>query len=1520
MLPARTVLWIAGCLLFGAARAPAEQPGPDAAEPAWKRVLTGDDLRKVQELTRALGVLEAAGKFAEARAPAEQIADIRRRAQGADHWEAVDAALTVERLKKYATFSEKEWGALGALLKRRAAGLKDFSLGRYPEAEAAAREVLEMRLALFGEDHPDAAGDCETLARALKAQKKLDEAGRFEERALAIRLRVLKENHPETALNQLILAQNLQLRGQGPRAAEHALAAAAAIRYSFGEKHEYTWVVYDGAARILKEQKELVEAERLSCKALEIALAAFPEKDSRRADSHRDLGRLFEDQGRFAEAEPLIREALRLTEKYRGPKSQETVQAYRDLFYVLDHQGKDEEAEKTAYREWEIAQQVYPATDRELASRSGELATYLNGRGKVAEAEKLARRSLDLCRGLEPKNDRLTEGACATLASILMARKEYPEAEDLLNEALRLVRASRPPDPLFVALRCRQMAMCLGGQQKHEQAGKWIREAIAVYEGLNKDDDAALAYESLATCLRQQGRDDEAFAPLERARELSVKVWGETNPLALNCCRDRAVMLQGQGRFAEAELSQRQALATHRRLAAARSFSTADGFYNRYRQLQVDDRRALSLNYLGLAFIQQAQGKWTEAEATIRQGLDALGPAYPAEHPERAPGYKSLALNLRNQGRFTEAKSLFELVLSMAERKHGADHPDAGLACLDLASLYLAQGKPDDAEPWARRAKAVFDLRPRETFPGAVLARLALAKVKLGQGKHSEAEQWAREELALRLQRRDELHPDLAENYNHLALILCARGKYDEAEEFLLKSAKIFETARAQVGFAGLDRAEFGRVNSPFPLLAALSARRGDGAAAWARLERGLAPGLLDDLARPLPPEERRREQQILWKIRQLDDWIAEEAGGDRRKEAERRRDALHEEYARLQGELLQKYGVARGASFDLARVQESLPAEAALVAWVDVEAPPGAAAPGGEHWACVLRRRGEPAWVRLPGGGPEGAAADVQAGPELRQALLKRDPKWRDLAARLAARRLAPLAPHLAETADLPAARHLILLPSEQLSGLPGEVLVEAWADAPRRYTVSYAPSATVFAWLQGRAKAAAARGAPAGPRLLAVGDPAFAPPAAVRPPPEPPDHGAYLAQVLPGQNADRGGLRDGDVMLSYAGERLGGPAELLPAIDRHASAPFYRPLPVLLWRDGVEVGAAVLPGPLGLAFSKSSAADAIHEAREEQALLHPGRPEALAPLAGSQAETRAVAGLFDEPDLLLGKDASAAQLRRRAEAGRLKGYAFLHFATHGRADPRSALRSTLFLAAPAANDPLARLLAGEDVDGDRLTAERILRTWDLDADLVTLSACQTALGPYSGGEGYLGFSQALFLAGARGLVLSLWEVDDEATALLMFRFYENLLGKRGLKGPLPRAAALEEARRWLRSLSQEEANRLKRLLMGGDLHATSRGPVSLLPPSGERPARPYEHPYYWSGFILIGDPGDVSVDVPEPTPDAPPADVPAGGFWNALTSPAGLVVAGGVAGAAALLALWAWGRRRARTRRQGG
>jgi CHAT domain-containing protein len=230
------------------------------------------------------------------------------------------------------------------------------------------------------------------------------------------------------------------------------------------------------------------------------------------------------------------------------------------------------------------------------------------------------------------------------------------------------------------------------------------------------------------------------------------------------------------------------------------------------------------------------------------------------------------------------------------------------------------------------------------------------------------------------------------------------------------------------------------------------------------------------------------------------------------------------------------------------------------------------------------------------------------------------------------------------------------------------------------------------------------------------------------------------------------------------------------------------------------------------------------------------------------------AIAQIFHTRDahatitLLQGSGASEQELDVLVAKDQLARYRYLHLATHGVADNRRALQSALILAQDRLPDPVEQSLAGKPVYDGRLT--QILRTWNLDADLVTLSACESALGKQGGGEGYLGFAQALFLAGARSVVLSLWKVDDTATALLMTRFYQNLLGARqDLPKPLAKAQALQEAKNWLRHLTaQEVEQRLTELPRGTVVERRSA--------SSPAPARPYEHAYYWAAFILMGDP----------------------------------------------------------------
>jgi CHAT domain-containing protein len=123
------------------------------------------------------------------------------------------------------------------------------------------------------------------------------------------------------------------------------------------------------------------------------------------------------------------------------------------------------------------------------------------------------------------------------------------------------------------------------------------------------------------------------------------------------------------------------------------------------------------------------------------------------------------------------------------------------------------------------------------------------------------------------------------------------------------------------------------------------------------------------------------------------------------------------------------------------------------------------------------------------------------------------------------------------------------------------------------------------------------------------------------------------------------------------------------------------------------------------------------------------------------------------------------------------------------------------------------------------------------------------------------VGFTQALLMSGTRSVCLSLWTVNDRATSLLMTRFYQNLLGRRpGLSKGMPKAEALHEAKQWLRSLTVDQIDGELAALQRGDVRPLAKvdDPTSPGAPTSPKSSgiRPYDHPYYWAAFVLVGDP----------------------------------------------------------------
>ena len=223
--------------------------------------------------------------------------------------------------------------------------------------------------------------------------------------------------------------------------------------------------------------------------------------------------------------------------------------------------------------------------------------------------------------------------------------------------------------------------------------------------------------------------------------------------------------------------------------------------------------------------------------------------------------------------------------------------------------------------------------------------------------------------------------------------------------------------------------------------------------------------------------------------------------------------------------------------------------------------------------------------------------------------------------------------------------------------------------------------------------------------------------------------------------------------------------------------------------------------------------------EREELFAAVLEGRPaaaERLPRLAGTRREIGSFANMFVPNTVLLGLDASEARIEPMTRT--VSDFGFVHLATYAITDDVRGERSSLVLSQSDGADVLDSIVRGRRLVDGRLTVEEILRDWRLEAEVVTLSACQNHGTRLGGG---FGFAYVFLRAGARSVVFNRWYVADTPTRILMKRFYHNLAERR-----LDKTRALDDAKAWLRDFTTE---------------------------SGEHP---YTHPAYWASFALVGDP----------------------------------------------------------------
>jgi CHAT domain-containing protein/tetratricopeptide (TPR) repeat protein len=1041
-------------------------------------------------------------------------------------------------------------------------------------------------------------------------------------------------------------------------------------------------------------------------------------------------------------------------------------------------------------------------------------------------------------------------------AKKLYDRERFNDCLSLLKEALVKRQKLLGADSSEAVQCLNNLAMVLGSLGKFEDANSYYRQAV---EGMRlqfgeNHPEVATAYSNLALNLQELHRLQESLDYHEKALTIVLGSVGAGAHATAQVRNNLGMVLDALGRHPEAHSQYEKALEVVLRDEGETDLQT------------IRLRNNLAANALHMA-------DFRTAEAGFRRALETCRKVFPPESTEIAANAMNLAHCLDKLGNLVEAEALLREAFGIFKGALSLNHPDTAGCINNLAANLSAQGRPAEAETLYRTALSIMRAGLGEGHPRIARLEGNLAHVLSDQGRVAEAESLCRSALATFTKRQGQ-HEETANALNNLGMLLVEERRFDEAEPLLLQALEMRSkllapthpsVAQSHNNLGGLEESR------QRPAQAIIYFRKAY------EIRRARDPSSLDtaescnNLAASLDGRENFGEAERLYR----------EALSIRERLLSREHPLTAQSYKNLGGVLEKqgKYAEAEEIWTTAAQIFEATRLRIGYSGSDRVRYSAGRSPL--LRLAALLARRERPqdAWRRLEehlGRGlldefaerqyegftvveretirkriatverlerifePPSAAIDQDATKKRIDALrTKRDQAL--LALQEYQQNLIALyGPHAGKVATL----------EEVQAILPVTAALVAWVDYDPSDPESAAPGGEHWGVV------VRSKGVPVWIRLSGTGKDnqwtgddsrlASLVRVALHKPPSAEASPSPLFHQLRAQRLDP--LRDA----------LGPTSDGLPAAERlyilTSAALAAIPIEALLEPDDPRT-VSYAPSASILTYLRNQPS-----APTDGGLLALGDPVLGAArsadggvfdsLPGARAEVEKLKTQFESAQrpvqVLLGPDASEAGLLRLADTAGLRQFTFIHLATHGVIDDAAPQRSAVILSQTGLPDPLTQVLSNKPVFDGRLTVREIQRGWSLNAALVTLSACETARGQYARGEGFIGFTQALLVCGARCVCLSLWKVDDRATSMLMERFYRNLLSKDAdSRKRISKAKALREAKAWLRNLSEAEvADRTR-----GDLRISLKGnPVA-------RRTR-FDHPYYWAGFILVGDP----------------------------------------------------------------
>ena len=312
----------------------------------------------------------------------------------------------------------------------------------------------------------------------------------------------------------------------------------------------------------------------------------------------------------------------------------------------------------------------------------------------------------------------------------------------------------------------------------YAKAESLYKRALAIREkALGHDHlDTAVSLDNLAILYGYQGQYAKAEALNQRALWIYIKELGPSHPSTAISINNLAMLYDQQGLYAKAEPLYKRALAIGEITIGPEHPSTATRLNN-------------------LAVLYSNQGLYAKAESMFQRALAISEKVQGAEHPDTARNLNNLGWLYSSLGLYAKAEPLLVRGLAISQKVLGLDHPFTATSLNNLAALYYRQGAFAKAEPLFKRSLAITEKALGRRHPDFATSLNNLAEFYSSQALYEKARPLYQQALAIYEQTLGVKHVSVALSLSNIALLYESQGQFDKAKPLLQRAYTIYEKA-----------------------------------------------------------------------------------------------------------------------------------------------------------------------------------------------------------------------------------------------------------------------------------------------------------------------------------------------------------------------------------------------------------------------------------------------------------------------------------------------------------------------------------------------------------------------------------------------------------------------------------------------------------------------------------------------------------------------------------------------------